>query len=539
MFQIDTADDFVDLMDRLDDFLTATGSAFGLSYSGTGNGTLHDYAGGSTSVAETFTIAATSATNFTVTGSVTGSIGPATVGTPFSHAKLAFTITAGGTAFVSGDTFILSTAPKWTNLRRALGCSSVVGSSGNTGQFGVENLIDGKRSADSARQWRPGVIGTEDSVVFDFYESETFDSYAVRVGAWSAALTTIDLERWNGSSWVSLDSRSSLSFVDGQEQEFVIASPVAATRYRIRFGGMSGTRQIESVEFRRDVGGWNAAQGQMIWSAPGNDGDQELVLGMHALRRTDADYFNLELLAFDGFESAVPLFEQVGCERGDMLALWNDPIPYWLVANGQGFRIVGKISTQYESGYAGLLDPDYSPGRAPYLLAIGGSLALGDIGIAGASVLWDSTAFRYSNATDQHRAFPMSDRGIAGNDPQPANKHQMKVRGLDGVWRGLEGARGDSQASPPASNVNIIWPYRDGFSELDENLDGSYMLWPITLNLATEDGFDTVGRLDGVRAVTGQGLTAETPIRRGSIDWLAFPNIFRTDRDDWLAVAMD
>ena len=63
MFTSGTADNYADLLDRLHTFLTAKGSAFGLTYSGTGDGTLTGYSGGASSVAETFTITATSATN--------------------------------------------------------------------------------------------------------------------------------------------------------------------------------------------------------------------------------------------------------------------------------------------------------------------------------------------------------------------------------------------------------------------------------------------------------------------------------------------
>jgi hypothetical protein len=42
-----------------------------------------------------------------------------------------------------------------------------------------------------------------------------------------------------------------------------------------------------------------------------------------------------------------------------------------------------------------------------------------------------------------------------------------------------------------------------------------------------------------VAAVSGQGLTAETQIRLGVIDWMALHNITRTERDDFLAVALD
>jgi hypothetical protein len=34
-------------------------------------------------------------------------------------------------------------------------------------------------------------------------------------------------------------------------------------------------------------------------------------------------------------------------------------------------------------------------------------------------------------------------------------------------------------------------------------------------------------------------LSAETLINDGAIEWIAFHNIYRTDRDDFLAVALD
>jgi hypothetical protein len=54
---------------------------------------------------ESFTLVATSQTSFNVTGSVTGLIGIATVGVPFTSNKVNFTIQAGAQAFAAGDYF--------------------------------------------------------------------------------------------------------------------------------------------------------------------------------------------------------------------------------------------------------------------------------------------------------------------------------------------------------------------------------------------------------------------------------------------------
>lgn len=67
----------------------------------------------STAVAEVWTLTATSATNFTVTGSVSGAKPAATVGTPYVD-DISFKITAGGTPFIAGDTFTLTIKKDWS-----------------------------------------------------------------------------------------------------------------------------------------------------------------------------------------------------------------------------------------------------------------------------------------------------------------------------------------------------------------------------------------------------------------------------------------
>src|SRR5262249_42300905 len=82
--------------------LVPRGAAGTSSYSGLGDGTISALDGGTTSVAENITITATDATHFDVTGSVSGALGTATVGTPFSSNKISFTLTAGNTDFQAG-----------------------------------------------------------------------------------------------------------------------------------------------------------------------------------------------------------------------------------------------------------------------------------------------------------------------------------------------------------------------------------------------------------------------------------------------------
>jgi hypothetical protein len=165
-------------------------------------------------------------------------------------------------------------------------------------------------------------------------------------------------------------------------------------------------------------------------------------------------------------------------------------------------------------------------------MAIGGSLAFN---VEEGVPHWDDVRFRWSNAANNHRLFTHSD-AYPGSYPLYTTTHQLRVRDVDGSYKGYEATENDLATGVPASSKNLIWPFRCGLSLLDKNIDGSYALWPIMLCSAAPN---TVGQLSGVCAVTGQDLSAETLIRKGQIDWLALVNVNRTDRDDFIAVALD
>ena len=125
-----TATSYTDLLDKLNTFL-AKGHALPPVYTGTGNGTISGLIGTAASVFETITVTLTGATTFDVTGSVTGSMGSGTVGTPFSHAKVAFTVTAGSTAWQSGDTIAFVMTPPWVAERSVAGAEYIWRAPGN------------------------------------------------------------------------------------------------------------------------------------------------------------------------------------------------------------------------------------------------------------------------------------------------------------------------------------------------------------------------------------------------------------------------
>jgi hypothetical protein len=69
----------------------------------------------STAVEENWTISAINSTTFSVVGSISGSKPNATVGSSYSNI-ISFKITAGGTAFIAGDTFTISVRENWNKI---------------------------------------------------------------------------------------------------------------------------------------------------------------------------------------------------------------------------------------------------------------------------------------------------------------------------------------------------------------------------------------------------------------------------------------
>lgn len=190
-----TATNYTDLLDKLNTFLTK-GHTLPPTYTGTGNGTLTGALGTSTSVQETITVTFTSATAFGVVGSVTGSMGTGTVGSPFTHARAIFGVAAGSTAWVSGDTIVFVMTPPYVALRSVAGSEFIWQAPGNSDQDDI--IIGAKTFTDSVGgyfNWR--LLGAN-----GFDSGQTFFTQPG-----SVARTILPL--WNGSIpyWFIADGR--------------------------------------------------------------------------------------------------------------------------------------------------------------------------------------------------------------------------------------------------------------------------------------------------------------------------------------------
>lgn len=117
----------------------------------------------------------------------------------------------------------------------------------------------------------------------------------------------------------------------------------------------------------------------------------------------------------------------------------------------------------------------------------------------------------------------------------------LRVRLINGTWRGAFcNENGVYNSTTPVDitaplPMATILPYYRGFGAVGRSLDNQPLLFPIIIG--TRD--DLLGDLPGVRAVSGDGVSAETVITQDGADWLVVSNVFRTDFIDFFALRLD
>lgn len=533
MYEIGTATDHLDLLTKLETFLTATGSAFGLTYAGTGNGTLTAYKGGSSSVAETFTITATSSTNFTVVGSTSGSIGPATVGTPFSHAKVAFLISAGGTAFVAGDVFTLATAPKWTKKRSVPTASSTrwrVFIAATVSNFTPRiSRIEMMLTPGGADQVTGGTASSSSNTA-----GHTAADAADANGStyWEAATPT---------GWWEYEFASAKTITECAITYSSAGTGSANAPLDFRLEYFDGTTWQLASSWRQETA-WSASErrvftaAERILQAPGNDGTSQIFVGVLPFQNAGASWYNWRLNAFTAYDAAAEFYAQPGAisnvePYGPMVPLSNTSIGYWFAANGRRVMGVLKVGASYESFYLGLLAPYMSPGQWPLPLLVGGSLWFETEPVS------TSALYQSGTAHGRHTSFVLPFAPLYTGVGTISFQSSARIRKPDGAWRGFA-ARSDFYDVKDSPTVKgRVWPYYNGFTNLKPDLDGTYPLFPV---IYLDEGPDNLwGQPDGIKAVPGASLSPEAALTNGIENWLAFPDVTRSTAGDFFAFRLD
>lgn len=517
-----TAANFLDLVERLDSFLTAQGHAWGRTYSGTGNGRLlgtdgseGGYIGGAASVAETFTITATSATTFTVDGTVSGALANATVGTPYSTGQVAFLIQAGSTPFVAGDTFTLNTTPPWQRIIRR----GVLEAAYRTGVnfTNVQNAYTTTASYAEASGANPELRLESAWPTPVAQYAVTVDATAYGPGAW-----TLDYSD-NGSSWTTADTRSGITWPSGfSTRTFAVpGTPGEHKHWRLRFtaGGTSGTR-IRNLTLKAAASDEFAMEAEafIAWRAPGADGAQEINLSAQLYGDSGLGTYNLLWHGSRFWNPAQPPAGQANSSGERVQYLYNSPMPFTFVVNGHRLIQVVKVGTFYNAAYCGHHRSYDPPSANPWPCVVAANL--------------DQPTRNYSSIDVAMHNFWTPGRG------------GMVVHMPNGTWAVHSNLYNQGGQTPAGDDENrgkvypsVLYSTGKRTSYVRDNIDGSYTLIPCTL--LNFNPRHASGELDGAYWVSGFNQTAENIVTRDGFAHLVFPNINRTEIADFAAIRLD
>lgn len=276
------------------------------------------------------------------------------------------------------------------------------------------------------------------------------------------------------------------------------------------------TEDWQIIEDQREVAGKN----YIILKGVGDDGEQQIFVGLEKYGNNLADNYGLRFNGFTGYQAGVNYFAQAGAipyldpNYLPTVPLWNNAIPYWIVVNKRRICFVAKVSTNYFAGYLGYILPFATGGQYPYPLCIGGSNRYGN--------RYDDTS-----ANNTHFLIPYVPT--------------LRLRATDGTWRAfaLLGQQYDFAGVFPYS-AHVGNNYNGGWFNVKETPNSGGAIYPIQPVLLFE-GFqqqnhkgNIYGQFDGCFHVGGLDNAVENILTIGGDQYLIVQNVFRsTPRDFW------
>lgn len=489
-YQIGTAANHVDLLDRIVRFVGGYASFSAPAFTGTGTGQLLNIDTYPGTVTETWTVTCTATAidggTFSVVGAVSGAQADAVVGANYDNGKVRFNLTDGSVNFQLGDQFVFTTtagamgaSERWEVIRYT-GMAQIAASS---------FLVNWEPWAafkgpyhDHANGWSCAVGQIANSWL-SWKSVRPIDITRLKLkGSATAAQSPREFKlQWSddGATWYDRKTWSPITWTSNEVKEFAVdgASPGAKLHWRIFITLNNGdanyvTIQDVSVPEFSFTADFDHSRRPCAWlKAPGMTGLDPCFINFQVYDRPTNDVYNIAVTGTTGFVGAADFDTQPGALTAMGIPLWNQAIPYWLSVNGQRVIVSAKVDTAYLSSYAGKMLTFGTPAQYPYPLLI-------------AAPLPTAAMTRYSDASVTL--------------PYKGNRANMKLRKMDGAW-----------VSP------FAWPYTlagGGAAKTFRDTDGAYPLLPITLH----DTQNTYGVLDGLDFITGFGNAVENTVTIGA-----------------------
>lgn len=275
----------------------------------------------------------------------------------------------------------------------------------------------------------------------------------------------------------------------------------------------------------------------VVLKGPGLALTDEILVGLRLSANVPDDAAEIAVVGMTGvIPSSTAFNDHVNVTpNAPRMLLRTQPMTYWFAANGRRFIVMVRVSTVYESLYAGFFLPYSTPLQYPYPMFIGGTAHSETTRLAVPN--WRSTA-------NSHAHFSRSFRNPSVSNGHPSNAWMLDPSGnwLDcGITTDSNVQLGPGQFGTgfgiSADGTTTSYGYNTILDRIITTFGEQQALVPITL-LQQSPSDQTFGVLDGVYRVAGRGNAPENTVVVDGITHVVGINAFRTNLADFWAMQL-
>lgn len=222
---------------------------------------------------------------------------------------------------------------------------------------------------------------------------------------------------------------------------------------------------------------------ELLLRGPGLAGADSIYVGLRSSQNTALDTYGWHIQGTTGFLPLDNWADQPNVSAQRHMGLWNQPIPYWFVANGRRILVAARVSTRSMLIHLGLVLPYATPGQYPYPLLIMGS---------NNDARWSAVASNFSPV----------------------------IHTPGGGW---------------ASAVQL-WPLGQALMPSPGNV---YPVMRIVLSADNNGHQDVLGEIDGLAQVSGYANATENTLSVGAATWRVLQDVAQTGLVNYTALELE
>ncbi len=286
-----------------------------------------------------------------------------------------------------------------------------------------------------------------------------------------------------------------------------------------------------------------------VLRGPGLSNQDQVYVGMRLRQNVVADSYWIEAAGMTGILPVSTHYNEHinGTPANVRMFLDSGSMEYWFSANGRRFMVTVKISTVYETMYAGLFMPYANPLSYAYPFFIGASAGQSNKANGHGAESWRDEDLNHTHFFAPHY------------EPYPGyNVYHMEASAwlIDPAGQWLR-VSSNTAITANTSVTSYMHPGRtdgDYFTANEEDISyyqadfvmnrmmagygGIRALVPLTL-IAVSPSDQTYGVLDGAFRCQGVANQAENVITNGGVNHLVVQNVYRTGFEDFWAMALE